>query len=374
MTAPRPPRPRNRRAAATGTAASPVMAQYFEIKQAHPGCLLFFRMGDFFELFFDDAVAAAQALDIALTKRGRHDGADIPMCGVPVHTAETYLARLIRAGFKVAICEQVEDPAEARRRGAKGPVRRAVVRVVTAGTLTEEGLLDARRHNYLAGLAEAGGEIGLAWLDLSTGAFALAPTSEPTLAGDLARLVAGRDPAARTHAGPPCALRTAGRMEAGPDPAAQCPLRQRRRAAPARKLLRRRRARRLWQFQPRRDRRRRRAGRLRRPDPAGQGALSRTAAPGRAGLGHADRRRDPAQSRTGDGLLRRAPRQPAGDDRPHPDGGGRAALGRPSRRPADGAGSDRRPPRRGRFSDRRRRDCVRRCASGCAIAPISSGH
>ena len=175
----------------TGTAASPVMAQYFEIKQAHPGCLLFFRMGDFFELFFDDAVAAAQAIDIALTKRGRHDGADIPMCGVPVHTAETYLARLIRAGFKVAICEQVEDPAEARRRGAKGPVRRAVVRVVTAGTLTEEGLLDARRHNYLAGLAEAGGEIGLAWLDLSTGAFALAPTSEPTLTGDLARLSPG---------------------------------------------------------------------------------------------------------------------------------------------------------------------------------------
>ena len=175
----------------TGTAASPVMAQYFEIKQAHPGSLLFFRMGDFFELFFDDAVAAAQALDIALTKRGRHDGADIPMCGVPVHTAETYLARLIRAGFKVAICEQVEDPAEARRRGAKSPVRRAVVRVVTAGTLTEEGLLDARRHNYLAGLAEASGEIGLAWLDLSTGAFALAPTSEPTLTGDLARLSPG---------------------------------------------------------------------------------------------------------------------------------------------------------------------------------------
>jgi DNA mismatch repair protein MutS len=171
-------------------AASPVMAQYHEIKRANPGCLLFFRMGDFFELFFEDAVAAAQALDIALTKRGRHDGADIPMCGVPVHTAESYLARLIRAGFKVAICDQIEDPAEARRRGAK-MLRRAVVRVVTAGTLTEEGLLDARRHNYLAGLADAGGEMGLAWLDLSTGAFALAPTSEPALASDLARLAPG---------------------------------------------------------------------------------------------------------------------------------------------------------------------------------------
>jgi DNA mismatch repair protein MutS len=173
------------------SAFSPVMAQYHEIKRAHPGCLLFFRMGDFFELFFDDAVAAAQALDIALTRRGRHEGADIPMCGVPVHTAEVYLARLIRAGFKVAICEQIEDPAEARRRGGKGPLKRAVVRVVTAGTVTEDGILEARRHNYLAGLAEAGGELGLAWLDLSTGAFALAPTAEAALAGELARLRPG---------------------------------------------------------------------------------------------------------------------------------------------------------------------------------------
>jgi len=172
-------------------AGSPVMLQYHEIKRAHPGCLLFFRMGDFYELFFEDAVAAAPALDIALTKRGRHNGADIPMCGVPVHTAEAYLARLIRAGFKVAICDQTEDPAAARRRGNKGPVRRAVVRVVTAGTLTEDGLLDARRHNYLAGIAEAGGEMGLAWLDLSTGSFALAPTSETALAGELARLMPG---------------------------------------------------------------------------------------------------------------------------------------------------------------------------------------
>src|ERR1700675_71230 len=168
---------------------SPVMLQYHEIKRAYPGCLLFFRMGDFYELFFDDAVAAAPALDIALTKRGRHDGADIPMCGVPVHTADAYLARLIRAGFKVAICDQIEDPAEARRRGNKWPVRRAVVRVVTAGTLTEDGLLDARRHNYLAGIAEVGGELGLAWLDLSTGSFSLAPTTEIALAADLARIM-----------------------------------------------------------------------------------------------------------------------------------------------------------------------------------------
>jgi DNA mismatch repair protein MutS len=171
--------------------ASPVMTQYHDIKKAHPGCLLFFRMGDFYELFFDDAVAAAPALDIALTKRGRHEGADIPMCGVPVHTAETYMARLIRAGFKVAMCEQVEDPAAQRARGGKGPLKRAVVRLVTAGTLTEDGLLDARRNNYLAGIAEAGGELGLAWLDLSTGAFSLGPTSEISLAADLARLMPG---------------------------------------------------------------------------------------------------------------------------------------------------------------------------------------
>src|SRR5579863_8373090 len=177
--------------APAGASATPVMAQYQAIKEAHPGCLLFFRMGDFYELFFEDAVAAAPALDIALTKRGRHDGADIPMCGVPVHTADTYLARLIRAGFKVAICDQIEDPAEARRRGNRGPVKRAVVRVVTAGTLTEDGLLDARRHNYLASIAEAGGEIGLAWLDLSTGAFALSPANEANLAGEIARIAPG---------------------------------------------------------------------------------------------------------------------------------------------------------------------------------------
>jgi DNA mismatch repair protein MutS len=176
---------------AVPAAASPMMTQYHEIKTAHPGYLLFYRMGDFYELFFDDAVQAAPALDIALTKRGRHDGVDIPMCGVPVHTAEAYLARLIRAGFKVAICEQIEDPAEARRRGNRGPVKRAVIRLVTAGTLTEDGLLDARRHNYLAGIAEVGGELGLAWLDLSTGAFALAPTNGASLAGDLARLAPG---------------------------------------------------------------------------------------------------------------------------------------------------------------------------------------
>ena len=128
----------------TGT-VTPMMAQYLEIKGQNPDALLFYRMGDFYEMFFDDAVAAAAALDIALTKRGKHLGEDIAMCGVPVHSAEGYLLTLIRKGFRVAVCEQLEDPAEAKKRGAKAVVRRDVTRLVTAGTLTEESLLDARR-------------------------------------------------------------------------------------------------------------------------------------------------------------------------------------------------------------------------------------
>jgi DNA mismatch repair protein MutS len=167
------------------------MAQYLELKRAHPDSLLFYRMGDFYELFFEDAGRAAAALDIQLTKRGKHDGEDIPMCGVPVHAAEAHLARLIRQGFRVAVCEQMEDPAEARKRGNKGPVRRAVVRIVTPGTLTEDNLLDARRHNYLAALAEAGGALGLAWLDLSTGDFAVQEAAPMRLGAILARVAPG---------------------------------------------------------------------------------------------------------------------------------------------------------------------------------------
>ena len=147
-----PAMPTARRPAA---AASPMIAQYQALKAEHPECLLFFRMGDFYELFFEDAQAAAPALDIALTRRGRHQGDDIPMCGVPVHSAESYLERLIRKGFKVAICEQTEDPAEARRRGGKTLVRREIIRLVTPGTLTEDSLLEARRHNFLAALARS---------------------------------------------------------------------------------------------------------------------------------------------------------------------------------------------------------------------------
>jgi len=149
--------------------ASPVMAQFFEAKARQPDALVFFRMGDFYELFFEDAQKASAALGITLTARGQHGGQPIPMCGVPVHAAEAYLAKLIRAGFKVAVCEQLEDPSEARKRGAKSVVRRDLVRVVTPGTLTEEGLLDARGANRLAAIAVRAGGAAVASVELSTG-------------------------------------------------------------------------------------------------------------------------------------------------------------------------------------------------------------
>lgn len=170
------------------TTVTPMMAQYLEIKNAHADALLFYRMGDFYEMFFDDAVAAAQALDIALTKRGKHEGEDIPMCGVPVHSAEGYLLTLIRKGFRVAVCEQMESPAEAKKRGSKSVVRRDVVRLVTPGTLTEDSLLEARRHNFLAAHAEVRDQAALAWADISTGAFHVMQIAPVRLSPELARL------------------------------------------------------------------------------------------------------------------------------------------------------------------------------------------
>jgi len=172
----------------TDGAVTPMMAQYLEIKARHPDALLFYRMGDFYELFFEDAAEAAAALDIALTKRGRHLGRDIAMCGVPVHSHESYLARLIRKGFRVAVCEQLEDPAAAKRRGAKSVVKRDVVRLITPGTLTEDALLDARRHNWLCAWAEIRGDGALAWLDASTGDFHVAEVARAALGPLLARL------------------------------------------------------------------------------------------------------------------------------------------------------------------------------------------
>ncbi len=167
---------------------TPMMAQYLEVKASAPDALLFYRMGDFYELFFDDAVAAASALDIALTKRGQHLGEDIPMCGVPHHSAEGYLLTLIRKGFRVAIAEQMETPEEAKKRGHKAVVRREITRLVTPGTLTEESLLDARRHNFLAAWAELRGDGALAWADISTGEIRVTALSRARLSPELARL------------------------------------------------------------------------------------------------------------------------------------------------------------------------------------------
>ena len=166
-----------------------MMAQYLEIKAQYPQALLFYRMGDFYEMFFDDAVAAAQALDIALTKRGQHLDQDIPMCGVPVHSAEGYLLTLIRSGFRVAVCEQMEDPAEAKKRGSKSVVRRDVVRLVTPGTLTEDALLEARRNNFLASFVVVRDDSALAWADISTGEFHVMPLPGVKLGPELARLM-----------------------------------------------------------------------------------------------------------------------------------------------------------------------------------------
>jgi DNA mismatch repair protein MutS len=174
---------------------TPVMEQYLEIKAANPDCLLFYRMGDFYELFFEDAEVAARALGIVLTKRGKHLGRDIPMCGVPVHRADEYLHRLIASGHRVAVCEQLEDPAEAKKRGNKSVVKRNVIRLVTPGTLTEDTLLDAHRNNYLLAIARARGNdesrFALAWIDISTCEFRIAECDRAGLAAEIARLEPG---------------------------------------------------------------------------------------------------------------------------------------------------------------------------------------
>ncbi len=172
--------------------ATPMMEQFIEIKANNPGSLLFYRMGDFYELFFEDAVDASRALGITLTKRGQHMGQDIPMCGVPVHAADDYLQKLISRGFRVAVCEQIEDPAEAKKRGGKSVVRRDVVRLVTPGTITEEKLLSPSESNYLMALTRIRGgtepQLALAWIDISTGVFRLAETEASRLLADILRI------------------------------------------------------------------------------------------------------------------------------------------------------------------------------------------
>src|SRR5690606_20037748 len=172
-------------------AMTPMMAQYFEIKGVNPGYLLFYRMGDFYELFFEDAEIASAALGITLTKRGKHMGEDIPMCGVPIHAAQDYLKKLIALGHRVAVCEQIEDPAEAKKRGSKSVVKRDVVRLVTPGTLTEDDLLPARGNNFLLALARLGADgegFAMAWADISTGELLVADLDSDALADEIARI------------------------------------------------------------------------------------------------------------------------------------------------------------------------------------------
>jgi len=187
--------PPNAQEAYAAQGHTPMMAQYLSIKDRYPDALLFYRMGDFYELFNDDAVKASETLDITLTKRGKKDGNDTPMCGVPFHAYEPYLAKLIRAGFKVAICEQTETPTEAKARAkaegrpaSKALVNRDVVRLVTQGTLTEDTLLNARENNYLSALTEIGGQYGLAWIELSTGAFSVQSVSKDNINAAIGRI------------------------------------------------------------------------------------------------------------------------------------------------------------------------------------------
>ncbi len=175
----------------THPAATPMMEQYHAIKAKNPDSLLFYRMGDFYELFFEDAVVAAGVLGIALTKRGKHLGEDIPMCGVPIHAADDYLSKLIGRGHRVAVCEQIEDPAEAKKRGSKSVVARDVVRLVTPGTITEEKLLAPGEASYLMALGRAKGAhspYALAWIDISTGAFTVMDTTADRLLADILRI------------------------------------------------------------------------------------------------------------------------------------------------------------------------------------------
>jgi DNA mismatch repair protein MutS len=193
------PRPPADAAPVVPPGVTPSMAQFLEIKTANPDCILWYRMGDFYELFFEDAVVAADVLGIVLTKRGKHLGQDIPMCGVPIHRADEYLQRLIRRGYRVAVCEQLEDPAEARKRGSKAVVKRDVVRLVTPGTLTEDTLLDAKARNYLTAVFPAPAGAGtaatrllaVASIDISTGEFEVGEVAAADFPGEMARLAPG---------------------------------------------------------------------------------------------------------------------------------------------------------------------------------------
>ena len=344
--------------------ASPALAQWFAAKAQHPDALLFFRMGDFFELFFADAEAASEALGLALSFRGEHRGERVPMCGVPAHAHEAYLARLIRRGFRVAICEQMETPEEAKKRKA-ATLRREVVRLVTPGTVTEDALLEAARPAWLLALAPGeGGTVGAAWLDVSTGAF---ETEALPAVADLPGLLARLEPA-ELLAPPDLAAvlpGLAGRAGDGSGAAA-------RRGRAGRGGLRRVHPGRLRHLRRRRDRRGGDGARLRQGDAArrgrGAGASLAPGAARRAGRA-ADGRRDAAQPGDPAERARRHARLPARRGGPHGDGGRRRGSW-PRASPARSRRRSRSLPGTTRW--RRcslRRGCGTRCAKRCAARP-----
>ena len=319
---------------------TPMMAQYFEIKAANPDCLLFYRMGDFYELFFDDAEVASRALGIVLTKRGKHEGEDIRMCGVPIERADDYLNRLIALGHRVAVCEQLEDPAEAKKRGAKSVVRRDVVRLVTPGTITEERLLEPGRARLLVAVQqvranEARASYGLAALDLSTGAFALSETDEAGLAAEIARLEPSEIVASQAVCDEAAVRAPDRRTARAADPARARGGRRRGGRAAGVRILRRRDPRRLRRLLARRDRRRRAGARLCQAHAAGGAPGLVAADPAGARREPRNRPRDPRQPRADPDARRRARRLAARGHRPHRHAGRRAASRRAAGEPAD---------------------------------------
>ena len=368
--------------AADDARVTPLMEQYVEIKGAHPDHLLFYRMGDFYELFFEDAEAASRALGIVLTKRGKHRGRDIPMCGVPIHRSDEYLHRLIAQGFRVAVCEQTEDPAEAKKRGPKSVVARDVIRLVTAGTLTEETLLDPKRNNYLLAVARAKtrhrrrrrrrATAGSGW-PIST--FPPANSASPSVTAPLA----GRDRAART--GRDHRFRRALRrpradaavaLAAGGHAARARRVRRRHRAAPARHVFRGSDGRCVRGAVAARTHRGGRLHHLCGAHPARQTSAA-VAARARNRRGDARNRcRHARQPRTDAHAKRRAQWCADHGHRPHRDGRGRKALGAAPRRAAHRPAGDRPPARRGRNvrgGGRPAHGCARQNCGGARSRP-----
>ena len=359
--------------------ASPSMAQFLEIKAANPDSLLWYRMGDFYELFFDDAVVASAALGIVLTKRGKHLGEDIPMCGVPIHRADEYLQRLIRLGYRVAVAEQLEDPADARKRGSKAVVRRDVVRLVTPGTLTEDALLDAKARNYLTALFRAPGPaasagmapdatVALASVDISTGEFEVGEIKGADLPGELSRLAPGEVILVDQLLGDAALKRWIEHAGAAATPvpgayfdslAGEANLKAQLRVAE------------LGAF-----------GTFTRAELAaiaavlkyveltqiGRKPVLRPPQEDRLRRRPADRRRQPREPRADPLNLRRQAWQPTGGDRSHRDGGRRPRAGGAARKPAARPAPHRQAPRRRRVSHRSG-DAARRPAPGPARGP-----